>query len=269
MTDEGEPGLPVNRWGDTSDPAPGRRGPRQDGCSCFDQSRPRPRARVRFHGERQDTSAPGWRRLLELVDEAAADGREEFRPLVGLSPEQRRQIVTLPAGIARLTAVRHLVLHGSNLVRVPPEIGAMTSLEEFTPYTSYRLHWFPYEITRCRRLTRSTVSTRALFGNRKLRPPFPRLRPSPGSVTGPDPGGLDPRRWGATAVRGRSVCDRPVGRGGLHQAWLSLRVATDVLPPLVNACSAACVAALPEGALHHLPAPHAGGRVEQPAPARG
>ena len=76
----------------------------------------------------------------------------------------------------RLTAVKHLVLYGSNLVRIPPEIGAMSSLEEFTPYTSYRLHWFPYEITRCRKLSRSTVSTRALFGNYKLRPPFPRLQ---------------------------------------------------------------------------------------------
>lgn len=35
------------------------------------------------------------------------------------------------------------MLYRSNLVRIPPEIGAMTSLEEFTPYTSYRLHWFP------------------------------------------------------------------------------------------------------------------------------
>ena len=139
MTDEDEPRLYVNRWGDTSDPAPERRGPRQDACSCFDQSRPHPRARVGFHTERQDTSAPGWQHLLELVDEAIADGREEFRPLTELSPEERRQVITLPPSIARLTAVKQLVLYGSNLVRIPPEIGSMTSLEEFTPYTSYRL----------------------------------------------------------------------------------------------------------------------------------
>jgi hypothetical protein len=78
MTDKEEPRLYVNRWGDTSDPAPERRGPRQDACSCFDGSRPHPRARVGFHTERQDTSAPGWQHLLELVDEAAADGCEEF-----------------------------------------------------------------------------------------------------------------------------------------------------------------------------------------------
>ena len=31
------------------------------------------------------------------------------------------------------------MLYRSNLVRIPPEIGMMTSLEEFDPYTSYRL----------------------------------------------------------------------------------------------------------------------------------
>ena len=69
------------------------------------------------------------------------------------------------------------MLYGSNLVRIPAEIGAMTSLEEFTPYTSYRLHWFPYELTRCPRLVRSTVSSSALYGNFKYRPPFPNWCP--------------------------------------------------------------------------------------------
>ncbi|MFE4703626.1 leucine-rich repeat domain-containing protein [Streptomyces sp. NPDC056738] len=253
-----------NHRDDASDRAPGRRASPRD-CSCFDQTRPRPRARVGFHTEQQDTSAPGWRHLLELVDEAVADGREEFRPLAELTPEERRQVITLPAGIARLTAVKHLVLYGSNLVRIPPAIGGMTSLEEFTPYTSYRLHWFPYEITRCRKLTRSTVSTRALYGNYKVRPPFPRLRPSPDSAAERDPSNRDPRRWGTTDAHRCSVCDRVIEQDGPHQAWISLRVATDVLPLLVNACSPACVAALPAGAQDYIPTPHRGGLVDQPA----
>ncbi|MFF4541070.1 leucine-rich repeat domain-containing protein [Streptomyces aureus] len=265
MTDEAEPGLNLNRRGDTSDLPLERRVPRKRTCPCFSQSRPQPRARVGFHGERQDTSAPGWRHLLELIDEAAADGREEFLPLTELSPEERQQIITLPPSIARLTAVKHFVLYGSNLVRIPPEIGAMVSLERFTPYTSYRLHWFPYEITRCPNLTQSTVSTRALFGNYKLRPPFPQLQPSLDSIADLDPGNLDPRRWGTTVTHGCSVCDRPIEQSGLHQVWISLRVATDVLPLLVNACSAACVAAVPGGARGHIPEPHKGGRVDQPA----
>jgi hypothetical protein len=87
-----------------------------------------------------------------------------------------------------------------------PEIGAMSRLELFTPYTSYRLHWFPYEITRCPSLRDSTVSTRALYGNHKLRPPFPRLQPQMGSTTGLDCTTLDPGTWGATAILTCSVC---------------------------------------------------------------
>lgn len=236
----------------------------RDFCSCIEQSGPHPLARVGFHAERQDPTAPGWRRLLELVEEAAADGREEFKPLIELSPEERRQVITLPPSIAKLTAVKHLVLYGSNLVRLPPEIGAMAGLEEFTPYTSYRLHWFPYEITRCRRLARSTVSTRTLFGNFKLRPPFPKLTSSPDSLTGPDPERLDPGCWGPTARHGCSVCDGPIPQGSLQQVWISLRVATDVLPLLVNACSSECVASLPGGARDHISTAHRGGRVDQP-----
>src|SRR5687767_9610596 len=84
---------------------------------------------ARFHGERQDTSLPGWRRLAELIDEAAADGREVFRPLADLTPAECQDLTTLPSAIARLTRVKHLVLYGSPLVRIPPEIGAMESLE--------------------------------------------------------------------------------------------------------------------------------------------
>ncbi|MFF3453205.1 leucine-rich repeat domain-containing protein [Streptomyces sp. NPDC002730] len=267
MVDQEEPARFVNRWGDTSDPAPGSRGSYRDTCMCFDQRKPHPRARVGFHPERQDTSALSWQRLLALIEEAAADGREEFRPLAELSPDERRQIITLPVTIAKLTAVRHLVLYGSNLVRIPPEIGAMSSLEEFTPYTSYRLHWFPYEITRCSKLTRSTVSTRALYGNYKLRAPFPRLqRPGSSSADRLDRGDLDPHIWGATTIRSCSVCGQQIKQTELRQAWISLRVATDALPLLVNACSPQCLTALPRGAGDYIPTTHAGGRVDQPSP---
>lgn len=94
-----------------------------------------------------------------------------------MSAPERRQVVTLPPTIAELTAVRRLLLYGTNLVRLPPEIGAMTGLRAFDPYTSHRLHWYPYELTRCPELADSTVSTRVLYGNFKFRPPFPALRP--------------------------------------------------------------------------------------------
>ncbi|MER5886692.1 leucine-rich repeat domain-containing protein [Streptomyces sp. NPDC001941] len=266
MTDEAAPRLFANPWDGQSDPDPAGSGSYRDVCSCFSQYKCHPRARVGFHRELQDTTAPGWQRLLHLVDEAAADEREVFEPLRELSALERRQVITLPVTIARLTHVKRLDLYGSNLVRIPPEIGAMTSLEEFTPYTSYRLHWFPYEITRCPNLRRSSVSTRALFGNYKLRPPFPRLRPTQARAVDADPdlGRLDPGRWGPTSLGTCSVCDQPLAERGLHQVWISLRVATDVLPLLVNACSSACVDALPAGARDHMSTPHVGGRQEQP-----
>ena len=147
--------------GDPSDPAvPALAEPPENFCRCFGRTPPDEKRRTYFHRERQDVTAPGWLRLLEMIEEAAADGRPLFAPLRKLSVAERREIITLPPTIAKLTAVRNLVLYGSNLVRIPPEIGAMESLEEFTPYTSRRLHWFPYEITRCRDLKDSTVSTR-------------------------------------------------------------------------------------------------------------
>src|SRR5690606_3992417 len=148
-----------------------------------------------LHREPQDTECEAWHRLLDYVDRAAVDGTLRFQPGPELTAAQWRQIVTLPPTIAKLTAITSMDLYGSHLVRIPPEIGAMTSLRSFTPYTSYRLHWLPYEITRCRALRNSTVSTRALYGNYKHRPPFPRLTP---------PG---PREHGP--IRPCSVCDQP------------------------------------------------------------
>jgi hypothetical protein len=220
---------------------------------------------VRWHVERQDTSSPVWRRLLALVDEAAAEGRELFRPLTEFSPRERREIVTLPSTVARLTAVKHLDVAGSNLVRIPPEIGALANLETFTPYGSYRLHWFPYELTRCRKLKDSTVSTRALYGNYKFRPPFPRLQRAGATTSDLESDDLDPGTWGADAIRTCSVCDRPIDRANVYQVWISLVAATDVLPLLVNACSPACVKKLPTPADGYVKVPHTGGPdVAQP-----
>ena len=230
-------------------------------CSCFNFARAQvPAPRVRFHGKRQDTSAPGWLHLLDLIEEAAADGREVFAPLVEMTPEERRQVITLPPSIGKLTAVKDLALYRSNLVRLPPEIGAMASLEMFDPYTSPRLHWFPYELTRCKNLRDSRVSTRRIFGNYKYRPPFPQLR------EGPVPGdGLEPGQCGADSISSCSVCAGPITERGVHQVWLSAWIATDVLPLLVNACSDACVAALPPGANGYIRDPHHGGpSVVQP-----
>jgi hypothetical protein len=235
--------------------------PVRDEEVCFSQ----PNAVVRFHRERQDTASPGWLRLAELIDEAAADGREVFRPLVDLTPRERADLVTLPSTIAKLNRVKHLALYSSPLVRMPAQIASMTSLEVFEPYTSYSLHWFPYELTRCASLRDSTVSTRALYGNYKNRPDFPLLQPDGALAAIPDRSDLDPGVWGTETIESCSVCDGPIEPVHFRQRWVSLRVATDVLPLLVNACSDDCVQALPSPPAGYLPTPHRGGPdLQQP-----
>jgi hypothetical protein len=205
---------------------------------------------VQFHTDPQDTECDAWRRLLELVDEAAEDRRPVFWPAREFDPYDWMQIIELPTSIAKLKSVKALRLYGSHLVRIPPEIGEMTKLEDLDVYTSRRLHWFPYEITRCRRLRLSRVSTRSLYGNFKYRPPFPPL------------GHDDP--FGSSGGR-CSVCDRPLPDSSIHPVWISLRVATDVLPLLVRACSQACVDRLPAPAEGYVPHPHTGGlALKQP-----
>jgi hypothetical protein len=114
----------------------------------------------------------------------------------------------------------------------------------FDVYTSYRLHWLPFEITRCANLKSSRVSTRALYGNYKYRPPFPRLHTKTGDLFLPEQ---------------CSVCGNALEIKNTIQAWISLRVATDVVPLLVHACSKECVDALPMPPAGYVDHAHAGG----------
>ena len=220
-------------------------------CDCLEpQYRKRAWPTLRLHTDHQDAESDAWKRLLDLIEQAAEDGREEFAPASELGWEQWWTIVQLPRSIAKLKVVRRLYLYGSALVRIPPEIGELSALEEFDPYTSHRLHWMPYEITRCSNLKQSRVSTRALYGNYKYRPPFPRLPQTDVDEIVPS---------------GCSVCRGKFPPTGPRQRWISLRVATDVLPLLVHACSDGCIAQLPQPAEGYVQSPHTGGnRVRQP-----
>lgn len=219
---------------------------RYPSCDCFKPGR---RQELRLHQDMQDFHSDAWKSLEAYIQKVYADGSDELNPIDGIGPENWEQIVTLPRSIGTLQSVKHLCLYGSHLVRIPPEIGDMTNLEEFDLYTSYRLHWLPYEITRCTKLKRSRISTRALYGNYKYRPPFPRL-PS-----------ISPEHTPACC----SVCRGPLAQYEPYQVWISLRVALDVLPLLAHACSSECVQRLPKGAEGYLPEPHHGGlNLKQP-----
>ena len=61
-----------------------------------------------MHSEQQDTNFEAWKRLLDLVEQAAEDGREEFTPLHELDQKYRKQIITLPLTIAKLKKISTL-----------------------------------------------------------------------------------------------------------------------------------------------------------------
>lgn len=199
----------------------------------------------------QDRNSLAWHKLCEYVEKVAKEGTDEFSPREYLGNDLFSQIYTLPETISKLKKVKKIWLYGSNLKRVPPEIGEMEALEYFDPYTSYYLHWFPYEITNCKKLKDSRVSTRALYGNYKHRRPFPDLT-------------HNQVRYDNNSLK-CSVCRKEITYQKNNQLWISLGVGTDVLPLLVNLCSEDCETKLPIPPEDYIQQPHKGGKdLQQP-----
>lgn len=217
-----------------------------DECNCCTDQKDMEPFERRIHLERQDTECDAWKRLLDLIDQASSEEWEVFSPGEHLAPEDWMKIIELPKSISKLESVRFLELYGSNLRRIPPEIGFMYSLEEFNPYTSYCLHWFPYEITQCYNLRESCISTRALYGNPKNHAPFPKL-PC-----------LDPRIIPDFCSACYQFFDEPFTDPHL-QFWISQVVGTDVVPLLAHVCSMECASKLGEAAPGYIDHPHQGG----------
>jgi hypothetical protein len=211
----------------------------------------------RLHVDQQDESAPGWKATIDLIRRCAIERADTFEPSAYVPWDDWMSVVVLPAHIADLMAVRTVRLYGSHLRRLPPEIGRMQSLVELDIYTSYSLHWLPYEILRCQGLSDSRMSTRALYGNRKTRLPFPPLRPAVDALTPPT----------------CSVCDRSLGDTVPDRLWVTLRVGTDIVPLLVHSCSHSCTLSIPAPPAGYFERPHkGGGGIGMPAewdPARG
>jgi hypothetical protein len=147
--------------------------------------------------------------------------------------------------------VKKIWLYGSRLKRIPPEIGEMEALEYFDPYTSYDLHWLPYEITNCKNLKSSRISTRTLYGNFKNRMGFPNLI-------------HNPIRYLGNTVQ-CSICGKEMSYGQTNQLWISLWVGSDVMPLLANLCSIECENKLPQPAEDYVQYAHKGGAdLKQP-----
>lgn len=119
----------------------------------------------------------------------------------------------MPESNGKLKKVKKVWLYWSNLKRIPPEIGEIESLEYFDPYTSYDLKWFPYELTKCKNLNDSRVSTRAIYGNFKNRKSFPKLNQNPGRYLG-------------EKIK-CSICEKPISYDETNQFWTTQRIGTD------------------------------------------
>lgn len=225
-------------------------------CQCFNFYGSKHHGLPTLHTEIQDTSCEAWHIVNANIEVAASRGDTVLDPLAGLDGAQRQQVVELPASIGQLNEVRELRLYGSHLVRLPPEVAGMATLEYLDVYTSHRLHFFPYEITRCPALKRSRVSTRALYGNYKNRPPFPHLK-------APE----NRRVLSQAAPASCSVCTQSLGSSTPVWRWITLAVGTDWMPLLVGACSVECIKALPTPPPDYVPEAHTGGHhIVQPPP---
>jgi len=248
------------RWDREAAVGPTRRGldvewlklfePIREHCDCFEPVRTSKNGNPQFralalHEDIQDTESDAWKRICDEIETAAA--RNETQLDFRGAP-----VVTLPRSIGKVKSLRRLNLYGSKIQRFPRELGELPELVELDPYTSYGLHWYPFELKRAPNLRMSTVSTRALYGNYKFRPPFPLLAP----------------HAEAKPPRPCSVCDAMFEDRGRHRYWLSIRIASDIVPALVNACSPECVAALPPAADNYVDKPHRGGPGLQQPPTR-
>lgn len=200
----------------------------------------------------QDRNSLAWQKLCKYIEEVNQNESDEFAPREALGDELFAQIHTLPESIYKLKKVTKIELYGSQLKRIPPEIGQMESLKYFDPYTSYNLNWFPYEIIDCIKLKESRISTRALFGNYKHRMGFPKLNNNP------------IRYFGGSLKC--SICKKKMTYEETDQLWISLKIGTDIVPLLANLCSKECKKRLPKPPKNYVQHAHKGGAslVQQP-----
>lgn len=205
----------------------------------------------RIENDVQDRNSVAWVKLCEYIDLLAENESDEFSPREYLGNELFSNIYTLPESISKLKKVKKIWLYGSKLKRIPPEIGQMDSLEYFDPYTSYDLHWFPFEIIDSIYLKDSRISTRTLYGNYKNRMGFPRLD-------------KNPVRYFREKLH-CSVCKKEITYEVTNQLWISLKIGTDIVPLLINSCSVQCEKSLPKPPENYVQFPHKGGsELKQP-----
>ena len=196
-----------------------------------------------FHLDPPFNSLRSWEIAQEIIDAHARKGSKELNLGKIMDRSDFMNLNTLPDNIGTLKDLEKLTLYGSNISSIPRAIAGCKKLQSFEPYTSYRLDWFPYEMKKCQKLAKSCISIRALYGNYKLRAPFP---------------DLTKLRW--AWLPGTDYCSICEGKSRpTEQYWLSQRVGTDVIPLLVSVCSEDCLEKAGSGEEGYVSKPHKGG----------
>ena len=214
-----------------------------------------------------------FEKLDSYIAECVKMKASQFYPASVLERGEREFMQELPPSFALLAPfVTDINLYSTALVYIPPSIGNFRKLKSFTPYTSYNLHYFPYEILHIgKTLADSTISTRALYGNYKNAMPFPKLPEDPLSA----PKSLqllalqkvepkDSCDVSSMITRGTVECSvcrdlfKP-SENGIFQYWTSQCSGTDYVPLLINACSISCINAVPDSRKGYPRRPHKGG----------
>jgi len=161
---------------------------------------------------------------------------------------------TLPDEISALTELQHLHMYGSKLTKVPRCIECLKNLYELDLYTSYALHYLPYEVTRCSALADSRFSIRALFGNGKTNMALPLLPDwQAASQSGVGAGEVYAllQRCGCLSLEAEtvmsfldwnrcSVCKRWYLHDAGSYTWSHCHIGTDTQALLAFCCSARC-----------------------------
>ena len=176
---------------------------------------------------------------------------------------------TLPDEIGHLVNLERFHAYRSSLVRLPRSMGQLQNLIELDCYTSYKLHYLPYEITRCPKLKSSRFSTRALYNNYKYKNPVPPLQPwwdAPDDTT--DAATIDSIHQTLASVQSNntqvfppefireqidpclqddicSVCNNKYQMGSEFHVWSHQVVATDKQSLLAFCCSKECASKVP------------------------
>lgn len=196
-----------------------------------------------FHVDELSKTARAWDIVREIFDKAKIKGTREINLGKLMDRHDYKSLNTLPDTIGNLKDLEKLIIYGSDISSIPTEISGCEKLTIFEPYTSYRLHWLPYEIKYCKNLTKSCISTRALYGNYKYNPPFPNLKNT---------------KW--QWPQGKMHCSIcKLETNDLQQYWISQNVATDVMPLLVSVCSDSCREKIGDGEIGYAGKCHQGG----------